>query len=202
MTQARNGTGAAITELLRRIRQGDGAASEELIPLVYGELHRIARKHLRKERPGHTLQPTALVNEAYLRIFQAAQPLFADRAHFMALASRVMRRILVDYARRRAAAQRGGSETLVDISLADVPSDTGALALDLLDLDHAIEELAREHPQVAAAVEMRYFGGMTADETAAATGRSVHVVQHDLRFAHAWLRRRLADSPERTTAKQ
>jgi RNA polymerase sigma factor (TIGR02999 family) len=94
---------AEITDLLRRIRAGDESASGELIPLVYAELHRIAQRHLRHERPGHTLQPTALVNEVYLRMFQSAHPAFADRVHFMALASRIMRQILVDYARRQAA---------------------------------------------------------------------------------------------------
>ena len=180
-----------ITELLRRVRAGDESASNELMPLVYGELHRIARTHLRKERPGHTLQPTALVNEAYLRIFQSSPPEFVDRAHFMALASRVMRRVLVDYARRRAAAHRAGG----------IAIDAVLPALDLLDLDLAIQELARDNSDIATAVEMRYFGGMTAEETAQATGRTIHVVQHDLRFAHAWLRRRFAgpagpDRPE------
>jgi RNA polymerase sigma factor (TIGR02999 family) len=186
--------GTQITELLRRVRGGDESASNELMPLVYGELHRIARKHLRNERPGHTLQPTALVNEAYLRIFQNSLPQFVDRAHFLALASRVMRRVLVDYARRRAVAHRDGASAAdADAALETVSIDAVLPALDLLDLDLAIQELARDNPDVAAAVEMRYFGGMTAEETAEASGRSIHVVQHDLRFAHAWLRRKLSE---------
>ena len=155
------------------------------MPLVYGELHRIAQRHLRRERPGLTLQATALVNEAYLRIFQGAQPQFTDRAHFMALASRVMRRVLVDYARRRAASRRDADGVRID-------GGSGPAAFDVIDLHRAIEALSADHSRIATAVEMRYFGGMTAEETAEATGRSVHVVQHDLRFAHAWLRRRLA----------
>jgi RNA polymerase sigma factor (TIGR02999 family) len=185
--------GPQITELLRRVRAGDESASNELIPLVYGELHRIAKNHLRNERPGHTLQPTALVNEAYLRIFRSSSPEFVDRAHFMALASRVMRRVLVDYARRRAAGHRDTSAGSDPEAVWETISIDAVLpALDLLDLDLAIQELARDNPEIAAAVEMRYFGGMTAEETAEASGRTIHVVQHDLRFAHAWLRRRLA----------
>jgi RNA polymerase sigma factor (TIGR02999 family) len=183
---------AQITELLRRVRSGDESASDELLPLVYGELHRIAQRHLRKERPGHTLQATALVNEAYLRIFQGSQPQFADRAHFLALASRVMRRVLVDYARRRAAACRQGDEVSLDDRNGVVAVDAEFAAFGVMDLDRAIDALAADHPNIAEAVEMRYFGGMTAEETAEATGRTIHVVQHDLRFAHAWLRRRLA----------
>lgn len=181
-----------ITELLRRVREGDEAASNELMPLVYGELHRIAKRHLRGERQGHTLQPTALVNEAYLRMFKNKAPEFADRAHFLALASRVMRRVLVDYARRRAAANEDCA-TLMELGGARSRSH------DLLDLDLAIEELARDNPDVAEAVAMRYFGGMTAEETAAAVGRTAHVVRHDLRYGHAWLRRRLA-AGQRTDA--
>jgi RNA polymerase sigma factor (TIGR02999 family) len=184
---------AEITELLQRVRAGDIAASDDLIPLVYAELHRIAQMHLRKERPDHTLQPTALVNEAYLRMFENANPQFTDRAHFMALASRVMRRILVDHARSRGAAKRGGDGQRIgsgdEIEVA--AADDSRYPVDLLDLDRAIEALAHESPLPAQAIEMRYFGGMTAEETSEAVGRSVHVVQHELRFAHAWLRRKL-----------
>ena len=189
------GRGTPITELLHRVRSGDESASQELMPLVYDELHRIAQRHLRRERRDHTLQATALVHEAYLRIFHGAQPQFADRAHFLALASRVMRRVLVDYARHRAAANRGGETLLLDGGAGEeVPVEARTPIFDLMDLDRAIDALAVDNPQIAGAVEMRYFGGMTAGETAEATGRSIHVVQHDLRFAHAWLRRRLAGS--------
>jgi RNA polymerase sigma-70 factor, ECF subfamily len=179
-----------ITELLRRVRAGDSCASDELMPMVYAELRRIAWQHLRKERQDHTLQPTALVNEVYLRIFDRTIPQFSDRAHFMAIASRTMRGILVDYARARGSAKRGGNDrrVMLDTGLEMATANGDAL----LDLDLAIEALARENPYPAQVIEMRYFGGMTADETAEAVGRSVHIVQHELRFAHAWLRRRLA----------
>jgi len=185
-------TSEPITALLQRVREGDEAASHELMPLVYGELQRIARKHLSKERVGHTLQATALVNEAYLRLFQGASPEFADRVHFLALASRVMRRILVDYARGRASARRGGGGGGVILPEANLESKPIAPTEELLDLDRAIEALALENSRVASVVEMHYFGGMTAEETAQATGRSIHMVNHDLRFAYAWLRRKLA----------
>jgi RNA polymerase sigma factor (TIGR02999 family) len=184
---------AQITELLRRVRAGDSSASDELLPAVYAALHRVARQHLRKERPDHTLQPTALVNEVYLRMFNSSNPHFSDKAHFMAIASRMMRSILVDYARARGSAKRGGHDQRIalDTGLAMPASREHDLVL-LLDLDLAIEALSRENPDPAQVIEMRYFGGMTAEETAEVVGRSVHIVQHELRFAHAWLRRRLA----------
>ena len=178
-----------ITVLLRRMSAGDSAASDELMPIVYAELRRIAGLHLRKERQDHTLQPTALVNEAYLRMFGQAAPLFSDRAHFLALTSRIMRGILVDHARSRSSAKRGGDPRRVDLTIVVDGSDS---LVGLLDLHLALEELSAEHPHPAQAVEMRYFGGMTAEQTAEVVGRSVHVVQHELRFAHSWLRRRLA----------
>jgi RNA polymerase sigma-70 factor (ECF subfamily) len=183
---------AQITELLRRVSAGDSSASEELMPVVYAELRRIARRHLRNERQDHTLQPTALVNEVYLRMFERTIPQFSDRAHFMAIASRIMRSILVDYARARRSAKRGGEDQRItlDTDLA-MAAPNGDALVSLLDLDLAIEALARENPYPAQVVEMRYFGGMTAEETAEVVGRSIHVVQHELRFAHAWLRRRL-----------
>jgi RNA polymerase sigma-70 factor (ECF subfamily) len=184
---------APITELLRRVRAGDSSASDELMPVVYGELRRIARQHLRKERQDHTLQPTALVNEVYLRMFESSKPQFSDRAHFMAMASRMMRSILVDYARARGSAKRGGHDQRIalDTDLA-MPASNGDAQVSLLDLDLAIEAMARENPSPAQVIEMRYFGGMTAEETAEVVGRSIHIVQHELRFAHAWLRRRLS----------
>ena len=187
---------AQITELLRRVSSGDSSASHELMPLVYAELHRIAQRHFRKERRGHTLQPTALVNEACLRIFGQSDAEFADRAHFMAFASQIMRRILVDHARTRAAEKRGGDALQIAAeSGLEVAIEGADDLVELLDLDRAIEALARENPEPARVIEMRYFGGMTAEETSQAVGRSVHIVRHELRFAHAWLRRRLAGMP-------
>ena len=190
-----------ITQLLRRVSAGDAVASEELLPIVYAELHRVARRHLRSERPGHTLQATALVNEAYLKIFGGADAEFPDRAHFLAFASRLMRSILVDHARSRNAIKRGGDRERVPVEdRLEVAVDSASQLISLLDLNAAIDALAEEHPSAARAIEMRYFGGMTAEETALALGRTVHVVQHDLRFAHAWLRRRLAAPPSEGSA--
>jgi RNA polymerase sigma factor (TIGR02999 family) len=183
--------------LLDQMQQGDTQAREQLLALLYDELRRIARIHLRAERSTHTLQPTALVNEAYLRIFDnGAQPVppnrVNDRAHFLCLMSLSMRRVLVDHARARNAARRGGGQAT--ISLADSnPAATGSDPIELLELDAALEDLALEKPHVARALEMHYFGGMTADEIATASeSRSVHMIRQDLRFGQAWLRRRLA----------
>jgi RNA polymerase sigma factor (TIGR02999 family) len=185
-----------VTQLLRRVSTGDAVASEELLPIVYAELHRVARRHLQSERPGHTLQATALVNEAYLKIFGGSDAEFPDRAHFLAFASRLMRSILVDHARAKNAIKRGGDRERVPVEdRLEVAVDSSSQLISLLDLNAAIDALAEEHPSAARAIEMRYFGGMTAEETALAVGRTVHVVQHDLRFAHAWLRRRLAAPP-------
>jgi RNA polymerase sigma-70 factor (ECF subfamily) len=180
-----------ITELLRRVREGDAEATDELMPLVYSELRRIAGKYLRKERKNHTLQPTALVNEAYLRMFATATPEMADKAHFLAVASQIMRRILVDYARGRNSEKRGGDLQRVEATGSEFGKDDPN-TVPLLELDRAIDALARENPVLAQAIEMRYFGGLTAEEASEVTGRSVHSVRHDLRFAQAWLRRALA----------
>jgi RNA polymerase sigma factor (TIGR02999 family) len=182
-----------VTRLLQRVRAGDRSALDELMPLVYGELRRIAQSFMRRQRPGHTLQPTALVNEAFLKLFGSAQPEVADRAHFLALMSRVMRQVLVDHARSAAADKRGGGGARVpwDANI-EVPGDHGSEQLKLLDLHRVLEALEREHPDLAEVVEMHYFGGLTAEEAALAVRRSVHIVRHDLRFARAWLRRALA----------
>jgi RNA polymerase sigma factor (TIGR02999 family) len=184
-----------VTQLLRRASSGDRVASDELMPIIYSELHRLARRHLSHERPGHTLQATALVNEAYMRIFGRSNTDFPDRAHFLAFASRVMRSILVDHARARNAAKRGGDAQKVSDGALEVALDETSHFISVLDLHAAIDELAASHPQPAQAIEMRYFGGMTAEETSVAVGRTVFVVQHELRFAHAWLRRRLTVDP-------
>jgi RNA polymerase sigma-70 factor, ECF subfamily len=180
-----------ITALLHQMRAGDASARGELMSVVYRTLHRIAESQLRKERPDHTLQPTALVNEAYLKLFGHSEIEFADRAHFFAVVSRAMRRILVDHARARAAARRDGGQVQLDASV-EFEAGAGSEPMNLLDLDLAMEALARERSSLAELIEMRYFGGMTAEETAEAVGRSVHVVRHELRLAHAWLRRALA----------
>jgi RNA polymerase sigma factor (TIGR02999 family) len=172
------------------LRAGDETARGELLEAVYAAIHRIARSHLRKERPDHTLQPTALVNEAYLKLFGRAEIQFADRAHFFAVVSQAMRRILVDHARARATVRRGEGLVHADSTI-EVESEVGLEPIQLLDLDLAMDALARENRSLAELIEMRYFGGMTAEETAEVVGRSVHVVRHELRLAHAWLRREL-----------
>jgi len=175
----------AVQQLFERLRGGDEAVLGELTPTLYRELHRIAAYHMRGERPDHTLQPTALVNEAYLKLFEGANRQFTDKVHFLSIASRVMRQVLVDYARSRASLKRSRPPNL------EVKADEGMELLNLIELDDAITELAKESEPLAKLIEMRYFGGMTAEETAEALKESVHVVRHDLRYAHAWLRRKL-----------
>lgn len=184
-------THPSVTQLLQQTRAGDESARGELIRVVYHVLHRIAEVQLRKERPDHTLQPTALVNEAYLKLFGHSEIAFVDRAHFFAVVSRAMRRILVDHARARAASRRSGAQVRLDPPV-ELQAGAPAEATELLDLDLAIDALAREQSSLAELIEMRYFGGMTAEESAEVVGRSVHVVRHELRLAHAWLRRELA----------
>lgn len=184
---------APLRELFEKLRTGDPAALDQLTPALYEELHRIASRHLRGERPGHTLQATALVHEAYLKLFDASERAFTDESHFLAIASRVMRQVLVDYARARASQKRSaGFAELPDWkSNLEVEGETGLELLDLIELDSAMKALAAEDESLARLIEMRYFGGMTAEETAEALGISVHVVRHDLRYAQAWLRRKL-----------
>ena len=189
-----NSREAKITELLEQARGGDHVARHELADAVYAELHRIAKGYLRKERSDHTLQPTALVNEAYLKIFGGAEVPFANRAHFFAVGSQAMRRILVDHARAHGADRRGGKSPKAPLD-ADLDVADGALQQDsLVELDLALEALAREKETLAQLIEMRYFGGMTAEESAEALGRTPDAVRHDIRFAHAWLRRYMARS--------
>lgn len=161
--------------------------------VVYAALHRIAKGYLRKERSDHTLQPTALVNEAYLKLFGHLEIQFVDRAHFFAVVSQAMRRILVDHARSRRAVRRGSDGGRVPLSATiEVEASLGKAQMGILELDLALDALAEEKSSLAQLIEMRYFGGMTAEESAEVMGRSVHVVRHELRLAHAWLRRELA----------
>ncbi len=185
-----------LPPLLQSLRGGDATALNAFTTALYKELHRIAARHLRQERAAHTLQTTALVHEAYLKLVGGTAHGFADRAHFLAIASHVMRQILVDYARSRGARKRGGSE-LAHIPVEEsrynleLASGTGSEQVEVLDLDRALEALAGEDQSLARLIEMRYFGGMTAEETAEVLQQSVHAVRHDLRLAQAWLRRRL-----------
>ena len=186
-----------VPELLERLRTGDKSVLNELVTLLYGELHRIAAHHLRGERTGHTLQATGLVHEVYIRLWGDAARQFQDRVHFLAVASRVMRQVLVDYARARATAKRGGAgggspQRVEWTTRLEVEGDAGVKQIELLELDSALDALGGEDKSLAELIEMRYFGGMTAEETADALGRSVHIVRHDLRLAQAWLRRELS----------
>ena len=187
---------AEVTQLLQRLRDGERTALDELMPMMYVELHRAARAFMSRQRSGHTLQPTALVNEAYIRLFGDIQPQLANRSHFMALMSRIMRQVLVDHARSVGAAKRGGAEERVPIDThVELVDARGSQQLKVLDLHEALDALERENQPLAQVIEMHYFGGMTAEEVAQAVGRSVHVVRHDIRLARAWLRRELAQLP-------
>jgi RNA polymerase sigma factor (TIGR02999 family) len=178
----------SVTGLLRAWRAGDGAALERLTPLVYDELRRIARRSLRRERAGHSLQATALVHEAYLRLVGAQAVEWQDRAHFFAMAARLMRRVLVDHARARARDKRGGGVTALALDEAHAPIDQGR---GLLALDDALHGLTALDPRRGRVVELRCFGGLSVAETAAVLGVSADTVMRDWKLARAWLRREL-----------
>jgi len=178
-----------ITERLLAWRQGDARALAELMPLVYDELRRLARRHLRRERPGHTLQTTALAHEAYLRLVDANRVEWRDRLHFFGIASRIMRQVLVDAARTKAAGKRGGNA--VRVTLVDVPAGDADQGLELIALDAALEALGKEDPRKARVVELRVFGGLTVQETAAVLKISTDTVGRDWSFAKSWLKRAL-----------
>jgi RNA polymerase sigma factor (TIGR02999 family) len=182
-----------VTELLARWRQGDDQALEAIVPLVYKELHDLAHAYLRREQPGHTLQSMALVHEAYLRLVDQGPPDTRDRAHFVAVAARLMRQILVDYARSRGAAKRG-ADLRVGLSAAGDQPDAragSAADIDLMALDDALEELARLDERQGKIVELRYFGGMTNEEAALALAISPATVKREWTVAKAWLSRRI-----------
>jgi len=177
-----------VSRLLLAWREGDEQALARLIPLVYDELHALARRHLRDERPDHTLQTTALIHEAYLRLC-GADVAWEGRVHFLAVAAQTMRRILVDHARGRARAKRGGGEAPITLDDALVASPGRPDAL--LALDEALQRLSALDERKGRAVELHYFGGLTYDETAAALGISAATVDRELRMAKAWLYREL-----------
>lgn len=179
-----------VTELLAAWRGGDDRARQELLPQVYEELRRIAARHLSRERPGHTLQATALVHEAFERLVDQRRVEWQGRAHFLGVAAQLMRRILVDYARGRSAAKRGAAVTVVLDP--DAPVAAPARDLDLVELDEALERLAALAPVQARIVELRYFGGLTIEETAAVVDRSPATVKREWSVARAFLRRELA----------
>ncbi|HEX7154619.1 MAG TPA: sigma-70 family RNA polymerase sigma factor [Thermoanaerobaculia bacterium] len=178
-----------ISRLLRQSREGDRQAMDELLPLVYEELRRIAAGYLRSQRPGHTLQPTALLNEAYIRLAGAESHEWNDRTHFFATAAAIMRNILVDHARARQAEKRGGGVTPMPLELAgDRAIEPQA---DLVALDDALRALAKYDERKARVLELRYFGGLTVEETAEILGTSVATIGRETRFATAWLKREM-----------
>jgi RNA polymerase sigma factor (TIGR02999 family) len=182
-----------VTELLQGWRDGDQRALDALLPLVYKELRRLAHFQLRKERPDHTLQSAALVNEAYLRLVGAAPPLWEGRTHFFAIASQLMRQILVDYARRRRAGKRGGSVCM--LSLDDAIEKARGKEVDVVALDDALQRLAEIDPRQSRIVEMRFFGGLTLEEISAALEIAPATVQRDWTAARAWLHREISRDP-------
>jgi RNA polymerase sigma factor (TIGR02999 family) len=176
-----------ITQLLDRWGAGDTAAFDELLPLVYGELRRLADAYLRRERADHTLQPTALVHEAYLRLTGIRAANFNNRTHFYGAAATAMRRVLVDHARGRRALKRGEPPLRLDAAM-DVGID---MRLDLVSLDEALEQLARVAPRPAKVVELRFFGGLSVEETASVLSVAPATVKRQWAFARAWLHRAL-----------
>jgi RNA polymerase sigma factor (TIGR02999 family) len=180
----RGGGPEEVTELLQAWREGDPSADDQLLERVYSTLKNIAVGQLRSERSGHTLQPTALVHEAYLRLLGQRELDWRDRAHFFGLASVTMRRVLVDHARKRRAKKRGSGEEPVPLTLVDAAGDS----VDLLDLDRALDRFAERFPRQAKVVEMRYFTGLEFEQVALALELSLRTVKRDWEFARGWLR--------------
>ena len=179
-----------ITQLLVRWNGGDTTALDELMPLVQSELRRLAGNYLRRERPGHTLQPTALVNEAYLRLIDQKKANWQNRAQFYGIAAQLMRRILVDHARQHNAAKRGGSDQQ-RLSITSAHDVSDKPNLDLLALHEALEELAAVDPQQSRIVELKFFGGLSIEETAEVMKLGHATIERDWKMARAWLRLKL-----------
>jgi len=178
-----------ITQLLLRWSRGDQAALDQLMPVVYEELHKLAHSYLRRERSDHTLQPTALINEAYLRLVKQDFPEWQSRRHFYGVAAQLMRQILVEYARARAADKRGGGGQ--KFSLDEALTFCDEKAAELVALDDALVALAKFDERKVRIIELRYFGGLSLEETAAELGVSIATIGHETRLARAWLRREM-----------
>jgi RNA polymerase sigma factor (TIGR02999 family) len=182
-----------VTTILQAVSRGDERAADQLLPLVYAELRRLAQSYLAAERPGHTLQATALVHEAYLRLVDQTRVEWRSRGHFFAVGAQAMRRVLVDSARARGRDRRGADWQRISLDaaaeIAGAPGDTG-----VIELDEAIQRLAEIHPEKARIVELRYFGGLTAEEVGGVTGVSLSTVERSWRYARAWLYRELRGS--------
>ncbi len=186
-----------VTELLLSWGEGDPAALDRLVPLLYDDLRRVARGHLRREGPGHSLQATALVHEVFLRLVDVDRMTPKSRTHFFALSARLMRQILVDHARRQRAGKRGGGATMIGLTEAagaDAPTSTSNV--DLLALDEALDALSSFDVRQCRVVELRFFAGLNIPETADALGVSTPTVERDWAMAKAWLHRRLSTPPE------
>jgi RNA polymerase sigma-70 factor (ECF subfamily) len=178
-----------VTQILQEVRDGDGDAPARLMPLVYDELRRLADHYLRQERPDHTLQPTALVHEAYLKLVDQTSVDWQNRAHFFGVSAQVMRQILVDHARRHRASKRGGLQQ--KLTLDEAIDYSQPLDVDLVALDDALTALAQLDARQSKIVELRFFGGLTIEETAVALGISPATVKVDWGMAKAWLRREI-----------
>jgi RNA polymerase sigma factor (TIGR02999 family) len=182
-----------ITQLLAEWREGNQSALDELYPLVYDELHRLARRYMSRERKGHTLQTTALINEAYVRLVDQKNVPWANRSHFFAISAQIMRRILIDHARRHQYAKRGGGARQVSLDEAltvVMPDQSG----ELLRLDEALKSLAEMDPRRSQVVELRYFGGLNNEEIAGVLQISENTVTRDWNMARAWLYQQLTGS--------
>jgi RNA polymerase sigma factor (TIGR02999 family) len=189
----RPGSTHTVTDRLRAWAAGDPAALNELLPLVYDELRRQARRYMRAQPPGHTLQTTALVHEAYLRLVGQSHVDWQSRAHFLGVASKAMRSILVDHARARGAAKRGGTARVVTLDQGGGVADAGSQrGVDVLALDEALARLAELDSRKSQLVELRYFGGLGIEEAAAVLGVSPATVKREWTTARAWLRRELS----------
>ena len=183
MTPASN----EVTQLLVAWGNGDQAARDQLMPLVYAELHRLAHRHIKRERPGHTLQTSALVNEAFVRLVDQRDVHWQSRAHFFGIAAQMMRRILVDYARKRRFAKRGGNQ--LQVSLNEELVAANQRSAEVVLLDDALTQLAEIDERKSKVVELKFFGGLSIEETAEALGVSPGTVMRDWTLAKAWLRR-------------
>ena len=181
-----------ITQLLAEWRDGNQSALDELYPLVYNELHRLARHYMSRERIGHTLQTTALINEAYVRLVDQKNVQWANRSHFFAISAQIMRRILIDHARRHAYAKRGGGAQ--QVSLEEAATVTPDLGRELIQLDEALKSLAEMDPRRSQVVELRYFGGLNNEEIAGVLHISENTVTRDWNMARAWLYQHLTGS--------
>ena len=178
-----------VTQLLHRWAYGDRGALDELMPLIYRELHKLAKRHMTQQEPGHTLQTTAIIHEAYLKLGGSSDKDWENRGHFFQVAAKAMRHVLVDYARTRRAAKRGGD---VRIEQLDDAADVGnARSAEMITLDDALTALARQYPRQAEVIQLRYFGGLSVEETARTLKLSPETIARDWRFAKAFLRSEL-----------